>query len=103
MAKKKACQQSSTSFLDYPSSMSLYERESLAAEAKLAAEKKTTKRPNPDGKDRTITLDPNDRDSTEEEWRELARRAIEEKDSKKIAALTKQVILKFDEAKRRKM
>jgi hypothetical protein len=103
MAKKKAVRLPATSVLDYPSSLSLYERESLAAEAKLDAEKKTKIRPNPDRKDRTMALDPKDRNSTEEEWRELARRAIEEKDSKKIAALTKQVILKFDEPKRRKM
>jgi hypothetical protein len=45
MAKaKKACPQSATSILDYPSSLSLHERESLAAEAKLAAAKKTKKR-----------------------------------------------------------
>jgi hypothetical protein len=43
MAKKKACQQSATSILDYPSKLSLYERESLAADAKLAARKKKPK------------------------------------------------------------
>jgi hypothetical protein len=30
-----------TNILDYPSSMSMYERESLAAEARLKAEKRT--------------------------------------------------------------
>jgi len=47
MAKKKADQPLSPNILDYPSSMSQYERESLAAEAKLAAERKTRKRPRP--------------------------------------------------------
>jgi hypothetical protein len=37
----------SPNILDYPDSMSLYERESLAAEAKLAAERKIKKRPKP--------------------------------------------------------
>ena len=31
--------------LDYPSNMSLWEKESLAAEAKLAAERKSKKKP----------------------------------------------------------
>ena len=43
MAKKKAVPLPSTRVLDHPASLSLYERESLAAEAKLAAEK--TKKP----------------------------------------------------------
>jgi hypothetical protein len=47
MAKKKAAPQSSTSILDYCSTLSLYERESLAAEAKLAAEREIRKRPKP--------------------------------------------------------
>src|ERR1700694_4521868 len=47
MAKKKAGQPSSPNILDYPDSMSLYERESLAAEAKLAADRKIRKRPKP--------------------------------------------------------
>jgi hypothetical protein len=47
MAKKKAGQHPSTNILDYPNSMSAYERESLAAEAKLAAERKIRKRPKP--------------------------------------------------------
>jgi len=47
MAKKKAGLTPSPNILDYPDSMSLYERESLAAEAKLAAEKKIKKRPKP--------------------------------------------------------
>jgi hypothetical protein len=38
---------SSPNILDYPDSMSLYERESLAAEAKLAADRKIRKRPKP--------------------------------------------------------
>ena len=45
--EKKTGQPSSPNILDYPDSMSLYERESLAAEAKLAAEKKIKKRPKP--------------------------------------------------------
>jgi len=46
MAKKKAGQPfPCTNTLDYPENMSDYERESLAAEAKLAAEKKTNKKP----------------------------------------------------------
>ena len=45
MAKKKADLAPSTNILDYPNSMSQYEKESLAAEAKLAAERKTKKRP----------------------------------------------------------
>jgi hypothetical protein len=47
MAKKKAGQPPSPNILDYPDSMSLYERESLAAEARLAAERKIKKRPKP--------------------------------------------------------
>jgi hypothetical protein len=47
MTKKKASQLPSPNILDYPDSMSLYERESLAAEAKLAADKKIRKRPKP--------------------------------------------------------
>jgi hypothetical protein len=45
MAKKRT-QPLSTNILDYPSNMSGYEKESLVAEAKLAAMKKK-KRPNP--------------------------------------------------------
>jgi hypothetical protein len=41
VGKKKAVQPPSPNILDYPDSMSLYERESLAAEAKLAAERKS--------------------------------------------------------------
>jgi hypothetical protein len=44
MAKSKI-KAYSTNVLDYPSVMSLWERESLAAEAKLAAESKSTKKP----------------------------------------------------------
>jgi len=47
MAKKKAGLPRSPNVLDYPDSMSLYERESLAAEAKLAAERKIKNRPKP--------------------------------------------------------
>lgn len=47
MAKNKIGLLHSTRPLDYPSSMSLYERESLAAKAKLAADKKKRKRPRP--------------------------------------------------------
>jgi len=47
MAKKKAGWPPSRNILDYPDSMSLYERESLAAEARLAAERKIKKRPKP--------------------------------------------------------
>ena len=43
MAKKKADLAPSTNILDYPNSMSQYEKESLAAEAKLAAERKLNK------------------------------------------------------------
>ena len=47
MAKKKADQAPSSNVLDYPSGMSEYERESLAAEAKLAAGREIKKRPKP--------------------------------------------------------
>ena len=47
MAKKKADLAPSPNILDYPSSMSQYERESLAAEAKLDADRKINKRPKP--------------------------------------------------------
>jgi hypothetical protein len=40
MTKRKADLTNDTRVLDYPSSLSLYERESRAAEAKLAAQKK---------------------------------------------------------------
>jgi hypothetical protein len=46
--------QSGTSFLDYPENMSLYERESLAAEVTLAERKKKSK-PKKENK-RTIRL-----------------------------------------------
>jgi hypothetical protein len=36
--------QPSTNILDYPSNMSMYEKDSLASEARLAAEKKAKKR-----------------------------------------------------------
>jgi hypothetical protein len=36
-----------TSILDYPASMSMYERESLAAEAKLKAEQEKKKKKSP--------------------------------------------------------
>jgi len=45
MAKKRTAQPLSTNSLDYPSSMSGYERDSLVAEAILAAKKKK-RRPN---------------------------------------------------------
>jgi len=44
MAKNKV-KSYSPNVLDYPSNMSSWERESLAAEAKLAAEKKSKKQP----------------------------------------------------------
>jgi hypothetical protein len=44
MAKNKV-KAYSPNVLDYPSNMSSWERESLAAEAKLAAEKKSKKQP----------------------------------------------------------
>jgi hypothetical protein len=47
MAKKKADQFPSRNILDYPSGMSEYERESLAAEAQLAAKREIKKRPKP--------------------------------------------------------
>jgi hypothetical protein len=47
MAKKKADLPASSNVLDYPESMSMYERESLAAEARLAAERKINKQPKP--------------------------------------------------------
>jgi hypothetical protein len=43
MAKNKI-KAYSPNFLDYPSNMSLWERESLAAEATLAAERKSKKK-----------------------------------------------------------
>jgi hypothetical protein len=47
MTKKKADELPATRILDYPDSMSQYERESLAAEARLAAERKIKKPPKP--------------------------------------------------------
>jgi hypothetical protein len=47
MTKKKAGPPPSPNILDYSDSMSLYERESRAAEAKLAADRKIKKRPKP--------------------------------------------------------
>jgi hypothetical protein len=47
MAKKKAVQLPCSHVLDYPESMAIYERESLAAEARLAAERKIKKQPKP--------------------------------------------------------
>jgi hypothetical protein len=44
--KTPAIKPYSTSILDYPESMSLYERESCVAEAKLAAERKINKEKN---------------------------------------------------------
>jgi len=44
MAKNKI-KAHSPNVLDYPSNMSMWERESLAAEAKLAAERKSKKKP----------------------------------------------------------
>jgi hypothetical protein len=44
MAKKKIYQPSSTNPLDYPSAMSQFEKESLAAEARLAVGKKRKKK-----------------------------------------------------------
>jgi hypothetical protein len=45
MRRKKTVKPDSTRFLDYPASLSEYERESLAAEATLKAERtKTPKR-----------------------------------------------------------
>jgi len=44
MAKNKI-RAHSPNVLDYPSSMSLWEKESLAAEAKLVAERKSKKKP----------------------------------------------------------
>jgi hypothetical protein len=41
--RRKDSDTSGTNFLDYPESMSLYERESLAAEATLAERKKKLK------------------------------------------------------------
>ncbi len=45
MPKKKGSQPHPTNIVDYPSAMSTYERDSLAAEAKLATEKKINKPP----------------------------------------------------------
>jgi hypothetical protein len=51
MAKKKAGRNlPCTNKLDFPESMSDYERESLAAEAKLAADRKIDKQPKTNGK-----------------------------------------------------
>jgi hypothetical protein len=47
MAKKKFGQHPSTNILDYPVTMSAYERESRAAESKLAADRKIQKPPKP--------------------------------------------------------
>jgi len=45
MTKRKADLTNDTRVLDYPSSLSLYERESRAAEARLAAQKKKRSEP----------------------------------------------------------
>jgi hypothetical protein len=55
MAKKKTGQILSPNVLDYPEGMSMYERESLAAEARLAAERKKAKRPKPTVKSESIS------------------------------------------------
>jgi len=47
MAKKQAVQLPCCHVLDYPEGMAIYERESLAAEARLAAERKIKKQPKP--------------------------------------------------------
>jgi len=44
MAKKKTDELPASRILDYPDSMSQYERESLAAEARLAADRKIKKK-----------------------------------------------------------
>ena len=44
MPRKLPTLPNSTNIIDYPNTMSMYERESLAAEAKLDAEKKLKKR-----------------------------------------------------------
>jgi hypothetical protein len=48
MAKKKADELPATRILDYPDSMSQYERESFAPEARLAADREIKKNPKPD-------------------------------------------------------
>jgi hypothetical protein len=47
MTRKKTVKPDSTRFLDYPASLSEYERESLAAEATLKAEREKKKPPKP--------------------------------------------------------
>jgi hypothetical protein len=55
MAKTKADQHTFVDVLDYPESMSMYERESLAAEARLAVERKIKKRPKPAVKSKKLS------------------------------------------------
>jgi hypothetical protein len=50
--------QSGTNFLDYPESMSLYERESLAAEVKLGELRKKSKRKKESPKDNPVASCP---------------------------------------------
>jgi hypothetical protein len=45
--RKSSVKPYSTNVLDYPSLLSGFEKESLAAEAKLAADRKTKRRPKP--------------------------------------------------------
>jgi hypothetical protein len=47
MVKKNTGELPATRILDYPDSMSQYERESLAGEAQLAVERKIKKQPKP--------------------------------------------------------
>ena len=39
---------------------------------------------------------------SEEEWREIARQATQEKDPEKLLALAEQIVEKYDEEKQRK-
>ena len=49
-----------------------------------------------------MTQNLQDHEPTEEEWRELARQAREEKDLGKALDLAQQIVEKYDEEKRRK-
>jgi hypothetical protein len=51
---------------------------------------------------RTVTPAPQNHEPTHEEWRELARQAIEEEDPDKALDLAQQVVEKYEEETRRK-
>ena len=78
--KNSAAKPPATSILDYPAAMSLYERESRAAEARLRAERNMKK----------------------EKWRGLAKQASTEPDPEKLLDLSQKLIKTFNGETRRK-